>query len=59
MKNLINVLEGRKTYIIAFVLAVLNVAVAMGWVSPEHLTQINVVLGALGLTALRAGVSKL
>ena len=51
-------LEGRKTYLVAFVLAALNLAVAFGWVSPEHLTQINTVLVALGLGALRAGLSR-
>ena len=52
-------LEGRRTYIVAVLIAVLNLAVAFGWVSPENLTQINVVLGALGISALRASVSKL
>lgn len=51
-------LEGKKTYIVAVVLAVLNLAVAFGWITPDHLNQINVVLAALGLSALRAGVEK-
>jgi hypothetical protein len=58
ISNLLDALYGRKTYIVAVVIAVLNLAVAFGWVSPENLTQINVVLGALGLSALRAGVNK-
>jgi hypothetical protein len=58
MQKLINALYGKKTYIIAVVIAVLNLAVAFGWISPENLAQINMVLGALGLGALRASVSK-
>lgn len=58
MWKLIQALSGKKTYLVAVVIAVLNLAVAMGWVSPEHLEQINVILVALGLGALRAGVKK-
>lgn len=61
MQKLVNLwvlLDGKKTYIIAVVTAVLNLAVAFGWLSVDNLTQINVVLGALGLGALRSGVSK-
>jgi hypothetical protein len=58
MRNLLILLDGKKTYIVAVVIAVLNLAVAFGWISPENLETINVVLVALGLGALRAGVSK-
>jgi hypothetical protein len=51
-------LEGYKTYIIAIVTAVLNLAVAAGWVSIDHLNQVNVVLVALGGAALRSGVKR-
>jgi hypothetical protein len=54
--NLLSKLEGKRTYIVAAVVAVLNLAVAMNWVSPAHLAQVNTVLGALGLAALRASV---
>lgn len=50
-------LKGKRTYIIAVVIGLLNIAVAVGWVSPDHLTQINLVLGALGLGTLRAAVA--
>lgn len=56
--KILSALNGRKTYIIAVVIAVLNLAVAFGWISPENLAQINMVLGALGLSALRSGVAK-
>lgn len=58
MDKILQALSGRKTYIVALVLAVLNLAVAFGWVDPYHLEQINVVLVALGLGALRNGVKK-
>lgn len=51
-------LSGKKTYIIVVIGAVLNVAVAFGWITPDNLEQINAVLLALGLGALRASVSK-
>lgn len=55
--KILQALQGRKTYIIAVILAVLNLCVAFGWISPENLEQINTVLVALGLGALRAGVN--
>lgn len=51
-------LEGKKTYIVAFVLAALNLAVAFDLISPANLEQINLVLVALGFGAIRAGVNK-
>lgn len=59
MKNILLALQGKKTYLVAVVIAVLNLAVAFGWISPENLEQINLILVALGLGAIRAGVSKL
>jgi len=56
--KLISWLSGKKTYIIVLIGAVLNVAVAFGWVTPDNLEQINAVLLALGLGAIRAGISK-
>lgn len=56
--KIVEFLSGKKTYIIAVVLAVLNLAVALGWISPENLEQINLILVALGFGALRAGVNK-
>lgn len=50
--------EGRKTYIVAFVAALLNLLVAFNVISVEQLEQVNMVLAALGLAALRAGVNK-
>jgi len=59
MKNFYETqIVGRRTHIVAVVLGLLNLSVAFGWISPSHLVQINIVLGALGLSALRAGVSR-
>ena len=58
MQNLLNTLSGKKTYIVAVVLAVLNLAVAFNWVNTAELVQINWFLAALGLGALRAGITK-
>ena len=58
MEKILEALWGKKTYIVAVVIAVLNLAVAFGWVSPDQLEQINYVLVALGLGTLRAGVNK-
>lgn len=55
---MVKFLEGKKTYLVAIVIALLNAAVAFGWISPDHLQQINYVLGAAGLGALRQAVSK-
>lgn len=54
--NLWNMLEGKRTYIIALVMAVLNLLVAFNAITPEHLSQINVILGALGLGAVRSAL---
>lgn len=56
--KLLQTLQGKRTYIIAVVIAVLNLLVACNVVSPEHLTQINFILGALGLGTLRSAVGK-
>jgi hypothetical protein len=56
MKDLLNFLDGKKTYIVAVVIAVLNLAVACGWISSAHLEQINLILVAFGLSALRRAV---
>jgi hypothetical protein len=58
IRKIWNSLDGKRTYIIAVVVAVLNLAVAAGWISPANLEQINIVLGALGVAALRSGIQK-
>jgi len=51
-------LYGKKTYILAFITAVLNFCVAMNWITPDNMTQINIVLGSLMAATLRAGINK-
>lgn len=58
MKNFINTLDGKKTYIVAIIIAVLNLLVALNVISPSHISQINFLLTALGLGALRSAVAK-
>lgn len=58
MYKVLNALSGKKTYLVAVVLALFNLAVAYGWIDPAHQEQINAVLVALGLGALRSGVAK-
>lgn len=57
--NLLQKINGKKTYIVAVVIAVLNLAVAFDVISPANLEQINLVLVALGFGALRSGINKL
>ena len=58
MKTILNTLYGKKTYIIAFVMALVNLLVAFEVISPANLEAINYVLVALGFGAIRAGVAK-
>ncbi len=51
-------LGGKKTYLSALVLALATFARALGWIAPEQYEIIVGLTGALGLAALRAGVSK-
>jgi len=58
MKKLINLLHGKKTYIIVIVAIVFNTLVQLGYLQPSNVEYINIILAALGLGALRSGVSK-
>lgn len=51
-------LEGRKTYLTALVLALAAFARAMGWLEQQQYEIILGLLGSLGLAALRAGMAK-
>lgn len=53
MNAILTFLEGKKTYIIAFVTFALAGVQALGYVVPDYVYG---VLGALGLGSLRAGV---
>jgi hypothetical protein len=51
-------LEGKKTYITAGLLALMTFARSIGWLDQQQYELILGLLGSLGLAALRAGVSK-
>jgi hypothetical protein len=51
-------LEGKKTYITAAVLGLATFAQSLGWIDQSQYNTILGLAGALGLAALRAGVSK-
>lgn len=54
----VDMLEGRKTYLTALVLALATFARAMGWLEQQQYEIILGLLGSLGLAALRAGMTK-
>lgn len=56
--SILDTLAGKKTYIVALVIAVVNLLAAYGYITVDQIGYVNAVLGALGLGALRAGVSK-
>ncbi len=51
-------LSGYRTYLIAIALATVTAAQYLGWITTETAVALYGVLGAGGLAALRAGVSK-
>lgn len=58
MNKVLAYLQGKKTYIIIIVAIVFNTLVQLGYVDASYVEYVNIVLAALGLGALRAGVSK-
>jgi hypothetical protein len=58
MKKLQNLLEGKKTYIVVIVAIIFNTLVQYGYVDASYQQYVNIVLSALGLGTLRAGISK-
>lgn len=58
MRSLLNILDGKKTYLIALIALVLNIGVHQNWWTVDQMNSINAILAAFGLAALRAGVAK-
>lgn len=61
MKDFIEYLKGKKTYIAAVIAAAFNVVILFGWLGPltaEQIIAIEALLGALLGTTLRAGMKK-
>jgi hypothetical protein len=57
MDNITKFLQGKKTYIVVIVAIVFNTLVQLGYIDASHVNYVNTILAALGLGALRAGVS--
>lgn len=55
--SFLETLVGKRTYLVAVLIAVLNLLVAFDVIKVEQLDTINAVLGAFGLGFLRAGVN--
>jgi hypothetical protein len=51
-------LNGKKTYIIAAIMALGAFARGMGWLEQDQFELLLSLAGSLGLAALRAGVAK-
>lgn len=51
-------LQGKKTYITAALMALATFARVMDWLSPEQFEILMALAGSLGLAALRAGITK-
>ena len=58
MNKLTTLLQGKKTYIVVLVAIVFNTLVQLGYIDPSYVEYVNIILAALGLGALRAGVTK-
>jgi len=58
MQKIRTLLEGKKTYIVVIVAIIFNSLVQLGYVDYSYVEYVNIVLAALGLGALRAGVTK-
>ena len=58
MNKIQGFLQGKKTYGIVIVAIVFNTLVQYGVLDPSYTEFVNIVLGALGLGTLRAGINK-
>lgn len=59
MNKVIEFLKGKKTYGVAFAVAVATFAYAMGWIDTNTLVTIYGFLGAGGLATLRDALKQL
>ena len=58
MNKIQGFLQGKKTYGIVIVAIVFNTLVQYGVLDPSYTQYVNIVLSALGLGTLRAGINK-
>lgn len=59
MQQLIDTLQGRKTYILAFIAAAYHLALAFGWISSAHQVEIEGLLASGFAATFRAALGKL
>ena len=52
----LNLIKGKRTYLIAFFGVVINGLYAMGYISSDWLPVVNTLLGFLGLATLRMSI---
>jgi capsular polysaccharide biosynthesis protein len=57
MNKITDFLQGKKTYIVVIVAIVFNTLVQYGVLDPSYTQYVNIVLSALGLGTLRAGIA--
>ncbi len=55
MQNILGLLDGKKTYVVALIAALTAAAQALGYMVPDWVYAIE---GALGLGALRIAITK-
>lgn len=58
IQKLIELLKGKKTYIVAAVMAIATFVHLMGWIDAPTLAKVEVFLASIGLATLRAGITK-
>lgn len=58
MKSVMVFLEGKKTYLVAVLVAVVAASEFLGWIDMQTASVILSFLGAGGLAALRSAVNK-
>ena len=51
-------LSGEKTYLVAIAIAVVTIAQALGWITPEVAQILFGLLGGTAVATLRAGIAK-
>lgn len=57
--NFVEFLTGKKTYIVALLIALATMAQYMGWITNEAYTAILGLLGASGLATTRMAIKKI
>ena len=50
-------MKGKRTYIVAVLMVLLNGVLAMGWITQEQFLAIQGILAGLGLASLRSGIA--